>query len=193
MSSRSYTPVLFFGLLGIGIAGAIVAAAVFAWPRADTVPDNSVLVRASNVPEAGDDPVRVIEGRFWLVNLLPGEGTRGEFGVPGPGGLLALSEREVRTSDARFVCASLIRSKGSLETSVRIRVSSARPHARLGPAVDIRAVTDGALDTFDIRVNRDGSRERVNTSAVTTGVAEDNALRAVAYRGVGVVVCAQQR
>ena len=39
------------------------------------------------VPEAGEDPVRIFEGRFWLVNLESGVTPNGE---ETPGGLLAL-------------------------------------------------------------------------------------------------------
>jgi cytochrome b6-f complex iron-sulfur subunit len=52
-----------------------------------------VKVPASNVPKPGADPVKIFEGKFWLVNLKPEEGGHGS--VPGSpkGGLVALYQK----------------------------------------------------------------------------------------------------
>jgi cytochrome b6-f complex iron-sulfur subunit len=42
------------------------------------------------MPEPGDPPRQNIEGHFFLVNLLPGEGRSASDATPAPGGLVAL-------------------------------------------------------------------------------------------------------
>ena len=174
MSSRSLTPILFFGLMGMGIAGAIVAAAVFAWPRGDLEPDDIVIVSALTVPAPGDDPVRVVEGNFWLVNLLPGEGRQGSVGVGGPGGLLALWAR-----DPHLGCTVPWRAEYAFEGVVGNFRNPCHGETYTKAGVRLFGPAPRSLDTFDIRVNRDGS-VRVDTARVTLGP-EDNALRAVVY------------
>jgi cytochrome b6-f complex iron-sulfur subunit len=52
-----------------------------------------IKVPASQVPQPGAEPVKIFAGKFWLVNLKPGEGGFGA--VPGSqkGGLLALYQK----------------------------------------------------------------------------------------------------
>jgi hypothetical protein len=57
-----------------------------------------VTVPADRVPPPGGDPVYVRDGRFWLVNVLPGEGipaAAGDRTALEPGGVYALSQGSV--------------------------------------------------------------------------------------------------
>lgn len=84
-------------------AGAVAAAAEFISPRvAPPHVGNVFRVPADQVPRPGGEPYHVLDGRFWLVNLKPGEGAppilvgpqAKAIGEPSRrGGLLALSQR----------------------------------------------------------------------------------------------------
>ena len=58
----------------------------FLWPKNITGFGAPVDVTASKIPAPGADPVHVVEGRFWLVNIPAGE-------ADSPGGLLALHQK----------------------------------------------------------------------------------------------------
>jgi cytochrome b6-f complex iron-sulfur subunit len=58
----------------------------FLWPKKLTGFGAAVDVKASKIPAPGTDPVHIPEGRFWLVNLAPGEDES-------PGGLLAFYQK----------------------------------------------------------------------------------------------------
>ncbi|HQW51099.1 MAG TPA: Rieske 2Fe-2S domain-containing protein [Tepidiformaceae bacterium] len=133
----------------------------------------------SRIPAAGAEPVRIPEGKFWLVNL---DGPEGDvLGVGGTGGLLALywkcphlgcsvpwlggfngAEVNFPGIQGWFRCPC----HGSTYSRAGIRV--------FGPA-------PRPMDTMAITVNSNGSID-VNTGAVTGGNT-DNPLRAVRYNG----------
>ena len=75
-----------------GSIAAVAAAIVGGWgidflrPKKLTGFGAPVDVKASKIPAPGADPVHVAEGRFWLVNVAPGEGES-------PGGLLAFYQK----------------------------------------------------------------------------------------------------
>jgi len=75
-----------------GSIAAVAAAIVGGWgidflrPKKLTGFGTPVDVKASKVPAPGAEPVHVAEGRFWLVNVAPGEGES-------PGGLLAFYQK----------------------------------------------------------------------------------------------------
>ncbi|OAI38618.1 hypothetical protein AYO38_09240 [bacterium SCGC AG-212-C10] len=138
-----------------------------------------VTVIKSRIPKSGEDPIRVSEGKFWLVNL---RGTQGDvLGAGGTGGLLALYWKcphlgctvpwrpdfdgaQVNFPGVKgwFRCPC----HGSTYSRAGIRV--------FGPA-------PRPMDTFLITVNSDGSLT-VNTRAITSGAAKPaNPLRAIAY------------
>jgi cytochrome b6-f complex iron-sulfur subunit len=138
-----------------------------------------VTVPAGSIPRPGGDPVRVPEGKFWLVNL---QGTEGDvFGVGATGGLVALYWKCPHLGctvpwnggfDGAavafpgvvgwFVCPC----HGSTYSRAGVRV--------FGPA-------PRSMDTFLISVNGDGTLT-VNTRAITSGAATPaNPLRAVPY------------
>jgi cytochrome b6-f complex iron-sulfur subunit len=58
----------------------------FLWLKGITGFGAPVDVSASKIPAPGVDPVHVVEGRFWLVNIPAGE-------ADSPGGLLALYQK----------------------------------------------------------------------------------------------------
>ena len=58
----------------------------FLWPKKIVGFGSAVDVSAARIPAAGADPVRVAEGRFWLVNIPAGT-------AESPGGLLALYQK----------------------------------------------------------------------------------------------------
>ena len=59
---------------------------VFLWPKKIVGFGAAVDVNAAKIPAPGADPVRIPEGRFWLVNIPPGV-------AESPGGLLALYQK----------------------------------------------------------------------------------------------------
>lgn len=93
----------FGGVLGLGLTSALAALLIFSWPTATVPAGPRVVLPAHLVPAPGADPFPAVEGKFWLANLLPGEGQL-EGGLPGTagwdrqpwssGGLIALSWRD---------------------------------------------------------------------------------------------------
>ena len=135
------------------------------------------LLAAARIPLPGTGPVRISEGKFWLVNL---EGPEGDVaGVGGTGGLLALywkcphlgctvpwnptfngAQVNYPGITGWFRCPC----HGSTYSRAGVRV--------FGPA-------PRPMDTMALTVNSDGSIN-VNTGRVTFGSPE-NPLRAVQY------------
>ena len=174
VTRRQFMGASFWGVLGIGLTGSVAAFLAFFWPRGLTGFGGQIGVAAELVPEPGDDPVRLAIGKFWLVNLEPGEGTHGGFGEQGAGGLLALWWKcphlgctvpwrptfgfEGATGWFRCPC------HGSTYSKAGVRV--------FGPA-------PRPMDTMAIAVNADGSLT-VDTGAITKG-GQDNPTRAEPY------------
>lgn len=164
-------------MLGVGtLAGGFLA---FFNKRDPTGFGAPVTVIKSRIPAAGDEPARISEGKFWLVNL---RGTQGDvLGAGGVGGLMALywkcphlgctvpwrgdfdgSQVNFPGVTGWFRCPC----HGSTYSRAGVRV--------FGPA-------PRSMDTFLITVNGDGSLT-VNTRAITSGAAKPaNPLRAVSY------------
>lgn len=137
----------------------------------------TVTVTADRIPRPGADPVRIPEGKFWLVNLNGPEGDVLQVG--GTGGLLALYWKCPHLGcsvpwNPAFNGASVnfpgiigwfrCPCHGSTYSKAGIRV--------FGPA-------PRPMDTMAVTVNADGS-VNVNTGQITSGAA-DNPLRAVPY------------
>ena len=80
----------FWSTIGLALVGLLGPSLDFAWPRKVTGAATKVFVSPDRIPQPGDDPVRVPEGRFFLVNLHPGVTPQGE---ESPGGLLALWQK----------------------------------------------------------------------------------------------------
>jgi cytochrome b6-f complex iron-sulfur subunit len=93
-SRRNVLKTLFFG--AIGTLGASIGGVVVLILRPNTdaeVERAGYFVAARDVPLAGAPPVEHGDGRFFLVNLAPGEGAISGQPADSPGGLLALSWR----------------------------------------------------------------------------------------------------
>ena len=73
-----------FSLLMVGLLGSPLD---FMWIRKVKGFGGPIPVSPDRVPLAGSDPVRIFEGRFWLVNLESGTTPNGE---ETPGGVIAL-------------------------------------------------------------------------------------------------------
>ncbi|MEO8540936.1 MAG: Rieske 2Fe-2S domain-containing protein [bacterium] len=138
-----------------------------------------VNVAKSRIPVPGADPVRITEGKFWLVNLTGAQGD--VLGVGGIGGLMALYWKcphlgcsvpwNPGFNGATVNFPGLIGwfrcpCHGSTYSRAGVRV--------FGPA-------PRPMDTMALTVNGDGS-VNVNTGKITRGAA-DNPLRATSYNG----------
>jgi cytochrome b6-f complex iron-sulfur subunit len=62
----------------------------FMWPRGVKGFGGPIVVTPDRIPPVGGDPFRIVEGRFWLVNLEAGKTPNGE---DTPGGVLALWQK----------------------------------------------------------------------------------------------------
>ncbi len=137
----------------------------------------TVTVTADRIPRPGADPVRIPEGKFWLVNLNGPEGDVLQVG--GTGGLLALYWKcphlgctvpwNPAFNGAQVNFPGIIGwfrcpCHGSTYSKAGIRVYGPAPRP---------------MDTMRLTVNADGS-VNVNTGQITSGSA-DNPLRAVPY------------
>jgi cytochrome b6-f complex iron-sulfur subunit len=80
----------FWSTLTLAFVGLVGPSLDFSWPRRVAGAARKVLVSADRVPAPGDDPVKIPEGRFYLVNLAPGTTPNGE---ETPGGLVALWQK----------------------------------------------------------------------------------------------------
>jgi cytochrome b6-f complex iron-sulfur subunit len=80
----------FWSTLGLALVGLVGPSLDFAWTRDPAGAARAVRVPKERIPKPGDDPVRIPEGRFFLVNLEPGVTPTGE---ETPGGLLALWQK----------------------------------------------------------------------------------------------------
>lgn len=90
----------FWAGVAVLTAGSLAAASDFLLPHDVRRFGNRTVVAARDVPKPGDLPYHQLEGRFWLVNLKPGEGVPATFqyriGVgesSQSGGLLALYDK----------------------------------------------------------------------------------------------------
>jgi cytochrome b6-f complex iron-sulfur subunit len=177
VARRSFLRVGVFAGLTIFLGGMLASFLHFFNLRNPTGFGGTVTVASSRIPLPGTGPVRISEGKFWLVNL---EGPEGDIaGVGGTGGLLALywkcphlgctvpwnpsfngAQVNYPGITGWFRCPC----HGSTYSRAGVRV--------FGPA-------PRPMDTMELAVNSDGSIN-VNTGRVTFGSPE-NPLRAVQY------------
>jgi len=77
----------FWTTISLAMVGLVGPSLDFFWPRNPAGAAREVFVSPDLVPEPGDEPVPIVEGRFFLLNLEAGTTPNGE---ETPGGLLAL-------------------------------------------------------------------------------------------------------
>jgi cytochrome b6-f complex iron-sulfur subunit len=77
----------FWSTIALAFVGLLGPSLDFSWPRTVAGAARDVFVSPDRIPKAGDDPVVIAEGRFFLLNLVAGATPNGE---ETPGGLLAL-------------------------------------------------------------------------------------------------------
>lgn len=177
LARRSFLRVSAFAGLTLFTGGLLASFLGFFNLRRPSGFGGTVTVTADRIPRPGADPVRIPEGKFWLVNLNGPEGDVLQVG--GTGGLLALYWKCPHLGcsvpwNPAFNGASVnfpgiigwfrCPCHGSTYSKAGIRV--------FGPA-------PRPMDTMRITVNADGSVS-VNTGQITGGAA-DNPLRAVPY------------
>ena len=81
----------FWSGLMLAIVGILGSPLDFVWPRKLSGFGGPISVTKDRIPQdAGGDPIRIVEGRFWLVNLPAGVTPNGE---ETPGGLLAMWQK----------------------------------------------------------------------------------------------------
>jgi cytochrome b6-f complex iron-sulfur subunit len=178
VSRRSFLRVSAFAGLSLGLGAWLASFLGFFNLRHPTGFGGVVTVAKARIPKPGEEPVRVSEGKFFLVNLLGAQGD--VLGVGGTGGLLALywkcphlgcsvpwnpafqgAQVNFPGTNGWFRCPC----HGSTYSRAGVRV--------FGPA-------PRPMDTMELTLNTDGS-VNVNTGKITFGNAE-NPLRAVAYQ-----------
>ncbi|MES4793101.1 MAG: cytochrome B6 [Chloroflexota bacterium] len=177
LARRSFLRVSTFAGLTLFTGGLIASFLGFFNLRKPSGFGGTVTVTRDRIPRPGTDPVRVPEGKFWLVNLNGPEGDVLQAG--GTGGLLALYWKcphlgctvpwNPAFNGAAVNFPGIIGwfrcpCHGSTYSKAGIRV--------FGPA-------PRPMDTMRLTVNGDGSVS-VNTGQITSGAA-DNPLRAVPY------------
>lgn len=177
LARRSFLRVSAFAGLAL-FTGALVSSFLgFFNLRKPTGFGGVVTVTADRIPRPGADPVRIPEGKFWLVNLNGPEGDVLQAG--GTGGLLALYWKcphlgcsvpwNPAFNGAQVNFPGIIGwfrcpCHGSTYSKAGIRVYGPAPRP---------------MDTMALRINADGSVS-VNTGQITGGAA-DNPLRAIPY------------
>jgi len=179
LARRSFLRVSAFAGLMLFLGSQIAGFLGFFNLRKPTGFGGVVNVSKGRIPAAGSDPVRITEGKFWLVNNIGPQGDVLQVG--GTGGLMALYWKcphlgcSVPWNPAFngatvnfpgiigwFRCPC----HGSTYSRSGVRV--------FGPA-------PRPMDTMELTTNSDGSLN-VNTGKITRG-ATDNPLRAVSYSG----------
>lgn len=181
IARRSFLRVSFFAGLILTLGSSIAGLLAFFNLRNPTGFGAPVTVPPSLIPPPGADPVRISDGKFWVVNL---EGAQGDvLNVGGTGGLLALYWKCPHLgcvvpwradfdgalvgypgSIGWFRCPC----HGSTFSRAGVRVFGPSPRS---------------MDTFLLEINGDGS-VTVNTRAITSGAADPpNPLRAIPYNG----------
>jgi cytochrome b6-f complex iron-sulfur subunit len=164
----------FWGAVGALFTGAAATVLNTVFPRNVTGFGGPITVPAFAVPKPGDPPKPVVEGRFLLVNLKPGEGNMSGDDAATPGGLIALyrkcphlgctvpwrADASYKGLRGVFLCPC----HGSTYTKAGVRV--------FGPA-------ERSMDTMAIEAKNSGDVV-VQTGDITEGNI-DNARRAIPY------------
>ncbi len=179
LARRSFLRVSAFAGLTLFLGSQIAGFLGFFNLRKPTGFGGVVNVAASRIPIPGGEPVRISEGKFWLVNLSGPEGD--VLGAGGTGGLLALYWK------CPHLGCSVPWAPGFNGASVNFPgiigwfrcPCHGSTYSRAG--IRVFGPAPRPMDTMALTVNANGSVD-VNTGAVTSG-GPDNPLRAVSYNG----------
>lgn len=179
IARRSFMRVSVFAGLTLSVGAMAAGTLAFFNLRRPTGFGGVVNVTKARIPKPGEEPSRISEGKFWMVNLQGSEGD--VLGVGGAGGLLALYWKCPHLGctvpwspnfDGAAVNFPGIKGwfrcpcHGSTYSRAGIRVYGPAPRP---------------MDTMAITVNADGSLN-IDTGKITGGAA-DNPLRTVTYNG----------
>lgn len=179
LARRSFLRVSAFASLTLFVGAMSAAFLGFFNLRKPTGFGGVVNVAASRIPAPGGDPVRITEGKFWLVNLNGPEGD--VLGVGGTGGLLALYWK------CPHLGCSVPWSPGFNGAAVNFPgivgwfrcPCHGSTYSRAG--IRVFGPAPRPMDTMGLSVLPNGSIN-VNTGLITNGNLE-NPLRAVPYSG----------
>jgi cytochrome b6-f complex iron-sulfur subunit len=80
----------FWSALSLAVVAIAGSPLDFIWPRNLRGFGGPIPVTPDRIPDVGSDPVKIVEGKFWLLNLEAGETPNGETTE---GGLLALYQK----------------------------------------------------------------------------------------------------
>ena len=169
----------FWAGAGVSVAGLLLGFVNYVWPRKVEGFGGVVTVPATRVPKPGDPPARIIEGKFYLVNLPPGGGVPDAFAeVAAPstdGGILALYQR-----CPHLGCTVPWRGDFSAAETMGIKGWFRCPcHASTYTLAGVRIYGPAprSMDTMAVTRNADGS-VTVDTGTIRPG-GSDNPQRAV--------------
>lgn len=164
---------LWSGLAVTG-AGFLLGFVNYVWPRGVARAGTVLTIPAADVPPPGADPVFVRSGRFYLVNLQPGEGVPEpftDFAAPSQhGGILALSQKCPHLGCAvpwrpDFIASETRGVVGWFRCPCHMSTYSKAGVRVHGPA-------PRSMDLFAVTVNPDGSLQ-VDTTRTTPGSTEN--------------------
>jgi len=80
----------FWGGLGLAVVALVGSPLDFMWIRNLRGFGGKIEVAETRIPDVGEDPRKIVEGKFWLLNLEEGVTPNGEVT---PGGVLALYQK----------------------------------------------------------------------------------------------------
>jgi cytochrome b6-f complex iron-sulfur subunit len=147
----------------------------FLWPRATGGFGGPIIVPPDRVPAEGEDPVAILEGRFWLLNLKAGPTTAP--GASTPGGLLALYRK-----CPHLGCAVPYRPEFSFEGKKGwFRCPCHGSTYTRDGGVRVFGPAPRPLDVFPITVNDDKSLTVLTGRAYENTGSNNNPARAITY------------
>jgi cytochrome b6-f complex iron-sulfur subunit len=165
----------FWSALGLALVGMIGSPLDFIWPRNLKGFGGPVTVSPDRIPAEGDEPQRIIEGKFWLLNLKAGPTT--SPGADTPGGLLALW-----TKCPHLGCTVPWRPDFTFEgVKAWFRCPCHGSTYSRDGGVKVFGPTPRSLDVFPITVNSDKSLTVLTGRAYEGSGSTENPARAVAY------------
>lgn len=154
-------------------AGATIVNTLF--PRGVTGFGGPVVVETAAVPKIGDPPKPIIEGRFLLVNLAPGEGLLQEGAGETAGGLVALYRK-----CPHLGCTVPWRSDGRAKSDKRTGFFICPCHGSTYTKAGVRVFGPSPRSMDTMPIERTAAGIVVQTGEIVKGDA-DNASRGVPW------------